>query len=344
MKYQHWLIWIVLTVFLAGCGGRGAAPTPDAQATINAAVAATATGEAAVQATIQAGVAATVSAMPTWTPQPTATPSPEMLEKSEEELAAEAEEAVSQVNRSIEDTSAATTEATSDDTLTQAEVEAIETYVYYTYTYLDEAEALLAAYDDLYGELASESIAAIYALEAELAALTNSIDSINATLQEINTTLEAGQALASETIQQLETVVQNASTKAQQAQTAFETYQNELSGKIEARQQAILEMKPSQMPTDLKSTLQRGFDYLDAVTEAFGDKKITQAELGKIAGLGSSFSAGANQFGGDSLKGLANKVSGPQGITANLAGGQYTQARGGLANLESGLGKRPGRP
>jgi len=341
MKVQRWIICSLIVVLLAACAGRG---DPDIQAEVDAAVLATETVQTAVQATIQSGVEGTVTAMPTWTPQPTATPSPEMLGKTEEELAASAQEAVTQVNRSIEETSTITSEAVSDGTLTQDEAEMIESYVYMASTYLDEAEAILAAYEDVYGDLASEYIDAIYALESELAALTTSVDTLSATLQEIKTSMEQGQALAEEALQQLEQAAQAASVKAQEVQATFDTYQSELSAKIEGRIQAIQEIQPPEIPADLAATLKVGFDYLDTVKDALLDQTISRQELNKIAGLGASFNAGANNFGGDALKDLGSKVAGPEGITANLAGGRNQLARNDLVNLESGLGKRPGRP
>ncbi len=115
------LFIILLIIALSAC--RSAQPTPDTQATVNAAIAATGTAQASLQATIDAAVKATVTAAPT------PTPSVQYVTMSEEELAALIDQAVAEAITATQQCSTATTTATADGAVTQEEVNTVQVYL-----------------------------------------------------------------------------------------------------------------------------------------------------------------------------------------------------------------------
>jgi hypothetical protein len=171
--------------------------------------------------------------------------------------------------------------------------------------------------------------------------MADNMAAINATLQEIDTALGQGLALAEETITQLETAAQTAGAKAAEVQAQNQAWRQGLQSELETRAAAALAIQPNAIPADREAAIQSAFDYLDAVRESMGDDKISRAELGNIAQLGANASAGLNAYGGPQLQRLAGSVN---DITGQIARGQMPQAKAGVGNLEASLGTRPSRP
>jgi hypothetical protein len=358
MKKTTILILVSSTLILAtlACGTSAPTAAPDVNATVDAAVQATNLAELAINATVSAAVDATATAaaaaatpVPTTaaaTPVPTTeyvepVPTAEYVEMTEEELAALIDQAVAEATAASQQYSTATMEATADDTITQEEV----VYVYEYYAYADEAiayaEELIEAYYYYYGDLATETIAILYEIEEDLEALAASTAAIDATLQEVNTALEQGLTVSPETIVQLATAAQTALENAVEAQAQIEGMGEKLYTEIEDRAAIALATQPTNIPTDLPTSILEGFQYLDTVRGGMDDNKITRDELTKIAELGANAAAGFTQFGGPELSHLSEVIQGTDGITANLARGRNSQAKVGLGNLEMSLGERP---
>ena len=356
------------------CGGT---PEPtatlDVDATVEAAIQATSLAELAMNATVSAAVDATATAAvaaatpiptspagaapttqpaeaaPTTQPAeaaPTAqpaepVPTDEYVTMTEEELAALIDQAVAEAMAASQEYATATMDATADDTVTQEEV----TYVYNYYSSADAAiayaEELLNAYYYYYGDLATETMAVLYEVEQDLGALAANTAALNNSLQEINATLEQGLAVAEETINQIETAAQTVQTNVAETQAQIEGMVENLHTEIENRAASVLSTRPTNIPTDLPSTIQAGFQYVDAVRGGLSDDKITRDELNKIAEMGANASAGFSKFGGPEHSRTPDAINGPDGVTANLARGRNTQAKEGLGNVEKSLGDRP---
>ncbi len=307
-------------------------PTPDVEATVNAAVSATAQAQANVQATVDTAVQATTVAAPT------STPSAEYVTMSEEELAALIDQAVAEASTSTQECSTAATQATADDTVTQGEVQTVEVYLANADEAIAYAEEVINAYNDLYGELATESLATLQAIEQDLAVMSGNTAAINDSLQEINTTLESGLTLAEDTINQLNSAAQAAQDSAQQAQQQAQGWAQNHQSEIENRAAQALSVKPNNIPPDVQAALASAFNYVDAIHGALGDNKITKTELMNIAQLGANTAAGFQTRGNLDLKQFSNSVN---KITGQLARGQVPQAKSGLGNFEKSLGARP---
>jgi len=331
----------LLVIAAIACGG-AASPvtTPDTQATVDAAIAATGTAQAGTQATIDAAVEATgVAAETTVAPSPT--PAVEYVTMTEEELAALIDQAVTDAAAATQECAAATTEATADDTITSEEVATVEIYATGAEEAIAYAEELILAYYDLYGELAVETIALLQATEEDLAALASETAAINATLQEVAATLDQGVALAEETIAQLETAAQAIGDKAAEVQYRNQTWIQDLQAELEDRAATALTIQPSNIAADRKGAILSAFDYVDAVRDSLADNKISSTELNNIAQLGANASASLNAHGGPQLQQLSGSIN---DITGQIARGQMPQAKANLGNLERALGARPSRP
>jgi len=309
--------------------------TPDVQATVNAAIQATAQAQSNLQATVGAAVSATVIAMP-----PTATPVPtvEVVELTEEELEALIDQAVNEAVAATAQATTATTQTTADDSLTYDEVEYMEVYVYAAEQAIYYAEELLEAYADVYGELAYLALEEVQQIEQELNAMAQSMNALNATLQEVNSTLQAGQAIAIETINQLETAAQAASANLAQTQEHIKNFHQFAEQDRETRVNEVANIKPDQVPADLQSTILEAFSFVDQVRGALDDNKFSRDELNKIAQLGANVSAGFSKHGGLKMQDMSGRLN---EITHQLARGDLPQARSGLGNFETSLGQRP---
>ncbi len=342
------VIVLILSTLACGAGAPQAAPaTPDINAAVNTSVAATAAAGQSVDATIAASVSGTATAASADAASATAasaaaTPPVEVVQMTEEELAALIDQSVAEAVAAVEQTSTATDEATADGSMDQNETQEI----YVTAVAADEAVAyaleLVYAYEDLYGELAEEGLALMQEIENDLDDMNQNLDVMLKALEDMNTSLQQGMELATETITQFQNTARAASAKAQQVQAEAQGYVQNLPAQMEGRVSTMLAVQPDNVPADLQSSVQAAFAYLDGARQAMADHKLTSQELQEIACLGANASAGLKQFGGAKFTSLADAIGGVQGITALLARGQFDSAMQGLGGLEGSLGERPG--
>lgn len=310
-------------------------PTPNTQAMVDAAVVATDSARSGAQATLEAAVAATLTAMP---PIPTPTPAVEYVTLSEEELAALIDTSVDEAVNQTSTTSQAAASIVVDGVVTADEIA-------YVYSYYDEAVAallyadqLIQAYDDLYGELADETLETLQTLEGDLASMEDDLAAINQTLQEISLSLQQGLALSQEALAELEAAADKINATLTDLQTQADTWATTLKAELDNRATKALEVTANQVPTDRVAAIQSALDYITAVRQAFADQKISRDELANIAQLGANAAAGLSAHGGLQLQGLSGKIN---EITTQLARGQFPTAK---LNLEGFAGSLPSRP
>ncbi len=348
---------LIILAALLGCANTK--PTPDAQATINAAVQATSVAQANVQATIDAAVKATAAAQPTVTqtkpasgatsaaatatkaPATTPVPTVNAVTMTEEELDALIDQAV---NEAIAATNTATTQTATyaaDGTLTTQEVAAMQAAVYASQTEINQALALTQAYYDMYYDLATETLNVLKAIEQDLNSMATSMNSMAQSLAQISTTLAQGQAVTQSAITQLQTTATKASQAAASAQSKEKTWNTTVQSDLNKRATAALGTKPTNVPTDLRGTTQSVTTYIDTVKTALGDSKINKTELQSISIAGANAVAGLNQFGGAQGQTLANSIN---TMTKQLARGEAPKAKNGLGALEQSARSLPSVP
>lgn len=348
MKHKEQLSFLVglLVILTIACSSATpaaapatAAPTVDHQATIDAAIAGTAQAQANMQATIDAAVAATaLLALPTSTPGPVN----EYVELSEEELAAMIDQAVNAAATATAQASQSATSAASDDAMTVEEAQSVEVSIQGADEAIAYAEELIAAYTEIYGELAAETMGTLIEVEQDLEAMATSMNEMTQTLLQIETYIAAGAQELNQAIDKLEQTAQQAAAQLDKAQMKAKEWAVQAQGESEQRTQAIQEMKPDNTPADLKATLQMAFDFVDQIRGALGDNKLSRDELNRIGQLGANLSAGFEKHGGPKFDGFSGKV---KEITNQLARGKVPHAKRGLDDFERGLGARPaGRP
>ena len=352
MKAVKLIVLISLMLSIAACGST-AKPALD-QAAVNVAVQGTLQAQQNAAATIDAAVKATSAAQPkpTAVPQATAIPQPtsvpptpvsteQYVTMTEEELTALIDQAVAEAVAASTTASTSTTTATADDALTQAEVDALIAAVNDAYTYLDAANAAIAAYYDLYGELATETVAALQAIEQELATVNGNLAALTESLNAINATLQQGLTLAEDTINQLEATAQEVKTNVDKVQTQAQTWLQNAQMQLDQRVQAALNIQPDDVKTDRQGALQNTAKYVDSVRSALTDNKLSPDELTAIARDGANASASLKAAGGPELQGVADSIT---SLTTQLARGQMPQAKASFSGLQASLPTLPSLP
>lgn len=336
--------WLV--VALLGC--QVLKPTPDAQATINAAVQATTVAQANAQATIDASVKATLAAQPTLTPAkaatsapaatkpPAATPVPTVnaTTLTEEELAALIDQAVAEAIAATNTTTTQTATYAADGTLTPQEITALQAALAMSQSEINQALALMQAYYDLYAQIATETLNVLKAIEQDLNAMTQSLNQINALLVQ-------GQTLTASAVTQVQTYATKANQAASSAQNKAKTLNATVQSELTKRANAALATKPTSAPTDLRSTIQSVNTYIEAVRTALTDSKISKSELQAISVAGANAIAGLNQFAGAQGQTVANAIN---TMTKQIARGEIPKAKSGLSALEQSARSLPSVP
>ncbi len=318
----------MLLASLSACGG--AVPTLSVADQVATAVAATATAEANFENAVADAVEATVVAMP---PTPTAQPEPDVYELSEEELAALIDEAVNEAVVATEASSTATTQATSDGTMTEEEIYETAAYVYDAEAAIYYAEELLALYYDLYGAYADDILYLLTAMEEDL-------DELIYVLEEVEELLLLGAEAATAAIDQLNEAAGNLTEHLAESQQDREEFLTQVKTNLDERESAFAEMAPSEIAGDLNGTLTQLHDYLDTVKASFADGKIDPTEMLQIAQLGANAQASILANGGPQLQNIGVSLD---GLTRQISRGEWPQASRSLGGFEASLPSRPGR-
>ena len=325
-------ILLIITTLLAACrvpaagGSVAATPTLDLNTQVQAAIAATATYQAAVDQAVQA----TIVALP---PTPTPGPTVDYYTLTEEELAALIDEAVDEALAASQEASTATSQATSDGTVTGEETYATTTYVYDAEAAIYYAEELIAAYYDLYGDYASLAMDTLAAIEDDLSAIAASLD-------EMSAILEQGAEAASAAVAQLNAAVANLSTQAANVQANSQDWISQVQTSLQEREAQFFSMAPTEIASDRNGAILQLYTYLDTVKVAMGDNKISNGEMTQIAQLAANARASLQTQGGPGLQNVAASID---GMTRQLSRGEWPQARNGLGGFEASLPSRPRR-
>ena len=358
MKASKRMLYVLGAFIVLGLVACSSPSSVDTSATVSAAVQATQSAQANVDATVQAVVKATMAAQssPTAASQatatrasttsaspaatsaatakpPTLTPTPSVnyVTMTEEELAALIDQAVQEAVAATTTASTTTTTYTADGTLTTQEVLALQTAVNLAIAEISQAEALAQAYYDMYSQVATETLAALQAVEADLDSMATSMSAMATSLEQINQTLAQGLTLATNTITQLQATAAKASTTAQSAATKAKSWSTAEKADIQKRANAALATKPTNIPTDLRGTSQSVTTYIDTVRTALGDNKVSKTELSAISVAGANAVSGLNKFGGTQFQGLSTTIN---NTTKQLALGETQKAKTSLAGLD----------
>jgi hypothetical protein len=246
---------------------------------------------------------------------------------SEEELAALIDQAVTEAILATEQYSTATTDATADSTVTPEEVQTIEVYVAGAEEAIALAEELIYIYYDLYGAMATETVAAIEEINQSLQYIAEYAVVMTATLEEMNSTLEQGLELAEETITQLETVAETAAENLGSIEEQVQTWAAIREAQIDS---LPLDVQPNQIATDPQGAVQSAFDFIGAGHQALADGAISPEELSTLAQLGANASASLNAQENAQFQQIAGSVN---NITGQIANGNLPQAQEALSQL-----------
>jgi len=328
------LIAMLVTIPFAACAP-STENTPSVDEQVQTAVAATATAEAEKNAAINQAVAATVTAMPTMTPYPTPTPlsEEEYYEVSEEELAAMIDEAVNEAVAATESTAAATSSAASDGTMSSEEVYDTAAYVYDAEDAIYYAEELIEIYYDMYGSYADDAVLLLQETEELL-------NTMNQSLEEMDEILVQGAEAASAAIDNLDEHTDALQEQISETRETREDFMEEFRDALDEREAIFSEINPTEVAPDLNETIEQLHDYVDTVKASLADRKIDREEMNRIAQLGANAKASLQANGGPKLQGLGASID---GITSQLARGEWSKAQTSLGGFEASIPERPGR-
>lgn len=348
MKKTTVLVLPLILIMIIGLACKGSAskqptepatntpqPTVNTQDTVDSAVAATSTMQSSYQGAVSTSVAATVTAMP---PVPTPMSTETYVTLTEEELEA-------LINTSVQDAATATTQASTaasqaaaDGVITEDELVMLYSYWIYADDLIVYADELIEAYNDVYNELAVETLGLLQMVEGDLSAIAQQTETALQSLEEFSLAVEQGSAQTSQILSQLETEAETAQAKAVDAQGQAQAWSARLKTVTQLRVEQALAVQPQQRADSRKAAIQSAFAYIDSVRTAFADHKISQAELANIAQLGADAAASLDAQGGAQLAKLAGSVN---AITAQIAAGQMQMAQANLANFQAALPALP---
>lgn len=338
-KLASLFAFLALVLLMLACS---TSATPDTQATVDAAVQATRSAEKNAEATVDVAVQATVTQMASSNQSAIATavqatltaqPTPDYANLSEEELSAMIDQAVATAVADAESTSASTSSAASDGTVSDEEAAATTTTVYQTYYDVAYAQELIDAYYQYYGEYADEALTTMNAMEDDLAAISQS-------LEEIDAIMTQGAETASAAIDKLNAAADNIQTKAKEAQTKAKDLSEQVKTSLSQRETDALKLKPDQVVSDKIGALIQVHDFLDVFKGALADGKFSPAELNKISQLSANARASLLKTGDPQLAKLS---AGIEGLTRNAARGELGGAHKGVGDFEKTVPDRPGR-
>ena len=359
--HRRTILYLAFTVLIiaGGCASGSMratpTPTPDLQATVAAAILATATAEAAEAARIATAVAATQTAIaPSYaesTPTPgasgPATPAPQdiptetYLTMTEEELAAQIEDAVNEAVAGTESAATATETATADDTITQEEIGSIEAVIADADEAIALAEELLLVYADIYGELATETLVLIDDMEALLATMTEMVIVMTDILVDVDAALEQGVEVSAQHLADLEAAAIAAGTNAIALQQQAAAWPTTVEAELTGRADAALAVQATQIADSRVDAIVSAYDYIEITREALSDRRLSQDELNAIAQVGANATASILAKGGAQMQGIPDKLN---AITAGVARGQIPQVSSQLQSLEGAIPARPLHP
>ena len=319
---------IILIGILAACGLPLNPVNRDAR--IQTANIETSIAEATFQAAIfeaAQGTATTIPLPETFTPQPPVEPSA----LSEEELAALIDANYEDAIYNSLDASEIVQEASSDNEVTEEEIFNTVLYVQQTQASILYAQSLLQQYEDLYGDLATETL-------DQLAAIEESLNQLAISMTEIEDLLVQGSILASEAISTINELVTKIEEQADEALNTKDTWRNSLQTDLNAREQKFTNFSPNEIASNPEGAISQVYAYLDSIRSALQDHKISSGEMSGIAQLGANAKASLKAQEGLNSQILESSID---GLTRQLSRGEWPQAQNGLANFEASLPRRP---
>lgn len=328
---------VLISIVLLGCGfsttpAQPPAATPDIAATANAAIQATQAAQASVQATVSSAVQQTQVSMPTQTPSATTVPGQQTdyYTLSEEELAALIDQSVNEAMAASQTAYDSTTQATSDGTVSDTEAQTIYVTATEAEALIEEVDAMIAAYTEIYGELAEASLALMTELESDL-------ESISQDLATITDIAVQGAAAATQAVEQLTQAAQTASENINETKDQVKETVSGVKENIEKREKDILDIKPNEDIKTPDALVENLHKFADEFKKGFEDRKFSKDEINRLGQLNANLTAGLKNHGGPKLSGFAD---GLDGITRQVSRGEFSKAGKSFGGFEKSLPTR----
>jgi len=327
------LVFIISIACQATTFGKSPTATVDLNATVNAAVAATENAETMIKTTVDSAVLATITAMP---PHPSPTPV-NSDDLSEEDLADEVNNAVTEANNASQQSSNYTDQATSDNTLTYQEAYEMAYYYGLSQAEIEEALYLAELYLSLYYELAEDTVELLTIVVEDLEQLASTTSEALNSVENIIQVLEDGQIIDTELIKSLSDYNDLIGNQIIDLDIKSNEWIDTLKGSFELRASEFINLEANQIAGDRIGALNIARDYINSINSSLSDGILSREELFSIAQLGANASASINQFGGPQLNNISGNIN---NLTGQLARGQLPQAKSSVGELSNLIPRR----
>ncbi len=218
----------------------------------------------------------------------------------EAELAAAVQTAVDRALAAAESAGAAGRAAGEDGQVDPGESLLVEIEIAGAEDWLDEAERLLAAYREQFGDLAEQGRETVEDLEAQLGDLDAAMDALDGWA-------ERAAAEATEVAGRLDSALATARARATERSERLEEWRERSRATLEALGD-LARRTPRSRPADLPATLDKLADFGDTLRESLSDGEIDAVEREVLAELGAETAAGLREHGGPLLQRMAEEV------------------------------------
>jgi vacuolar-type H+-ATPase subunit H len=229
-------------------------------------------------------------------------------------------------------------EAVKDGTVDEKEQEILYTYWYYAEEMIAYANDGFVVYYDKFADLTAGTLAPLKAVDADLQTISQQAQVVLPILEQIGQALEQGTGQKDKVLRQIETAAETVQVTVADAQSQAQTWTASLQPAAQQRVEKVLAVKPRGVAKNRKEAINKANNYIKTVRAACADKKITQAELAKIAQQGANAAASLTKKGGAQFAGLADSVN---EITTQIASGQLPAAQTSLDSFQAALSAKP---
>ncbi len=322
------MVGIIFTGILAACGLPLNPINRDAR--IQTANIETSIAEATFQAAVyeaSQGTATTIPLPETFTPQPPVEP----YSLSEEELATLIDSNYEDAIYNSLDVSETVSEASSDNEVTEEEIYNTVLYVNQSLASIHYTQDLLQQYKDLHGDLASETL-------DQLAAIEESLNQLGTSMMDIEDLMVQGSILASEAITNIIETATSIEGQVDEALKTKDAWRNSLQADLDSREKKFTSLSPNEIASDREGAILKIYAYLDRIKSALQDQTISSNEMSDIAQLGANAKASLKAQEEPDLQVLESSID---GLTRQLSRGEWPQAQNRLRNFEAALPQKP---
>lgn len=266
------------------------------------------------------------------TPMPTArlvmpnaaTPNGPYAALSEEELAADIDQALTAAIAATAAAFASVNTAAVDKLVSPTEYDMAVAGVNTALGAIFAAESAIMAYSDLYGALSTSPQSELLIIEQGLQGIEAPLTSLNGTLALIGFSAQPQMTLTTETLQQIDSAAKQARAAVAVVQPKMQVWLMSVKANLDRRVGCIRATEPTAIADTTIGALQNANRFFASARSILADQKVTPNELVRVAVDSANAVASLKAVGGSELEKLANSIA---TMTNQLARGQLPQVQ-----------------